>query len=111
MPRVLAVLGEQAALGFALTGMEVLRVRDPAAARLALREAAENAEAGLVIVEEALLGQLEGPERERLLASNRPIFIPIRIDLAWVPEGQAPEDDYVAKLIRHAVGYQLNIQL
>jgi hypothetical protein len=78
MPRVLAVLGEPAALGFALTGMEVLRVRDPAAA---------------------------------LLASNRPIFIPIRIELAWVPEGQALEDDYVAKLIRHAVGYQLNIQL
>jgi vacuolar-type H+-ATPase subunit F/Vma7 len=110
MPRVLAVLGEQAALGFALTGMEVLRVRDPAAARLALREAAENAEAGLD-VEEALLAHLEGPERERLLASNRPIFIPIRIELAWVPEGQALEDDYVAKLIRHAVGYQLNIQL
>jgi vacuolar-type H+-ATPase subunit F/Vma7 len=84
MPRVLAVLGAAAALGFALTGLEVLRVRDPASARLALREAAENAEAGLVIVE-ALLAHLGDLERERLLASNRPIFIPIRIELAWVP--------------------------
>jgi vacuolar-type H+-ATPase subunit F/Vma7 len=111
MPRVLAVLGGEAALGFALTGMEVLRVLDPAAAGPALREAAENAEAGLVIVEEALLTALEPGERERLLASSRPLFIPVRIDLRWVPEGQSPEDDYVAKLIRHAVGYQLNIQL
>ena len=38
-------------------------------------------------------------------------MIPVRMDLRWVPEGQASEDDYVAKLIRHAVGYQLNIQL
>ena len=111
MPRVIAVLGEQAALGFALTGMDVIRVPDPAAARSALREAAESAETGLVIVEEALLEALEAGARERLLASNRPLFIPVRIDLTWVPEGQAPEDDYVAKLIRHAVGYQLNIQL
>jgi vacuolar-type H+-ATPase subunit F/Vma7 len=111
MPRVIAVLGEQAALGFALTGMEVIRVRDPGSARAALREASENAEAGLLIVEEALLAALEAGARERLLAGNRPLCIPVRIDLRWVPEGQAPEDDYVAKLIRHAVGYQLNIQL
>jgi vacuolar-type H+-ATPase subunit F/Vma7 len=111
MPRVLAVLGGEAALGFSLTGMEVLRVRDPGAASPALREAAENPEAGLVIVEEALLAALPPGERERLLASSRPLFIPVRIDLAWVPEGQHPEDDYVARLIRHAVGYQLNIQL
>jgi vacuolar-type H+-ATPase subunit F/Vma7 len=111
MPKVFAVLGEQAALGFALTGMDVIRVRDPEAARAALQEAAANVEAGLVIVEEALLEALEAGARESLLASNRPLFIPVRIDLRWVPEGQAPEDDYVAKLIRHAVGYQLNIQL
>jgi vacuolar-type H+-ATPase subunit F/Vma7 len=111
MPRVLAVLGEQAAQGFALTGMEVLRARDAASARQALKEAAESAEAGLVIVEEALLSALEPGERERLLAANRPLFIPVRVDLRWAPEGRAPEDDYVAKLIRHAVGYQLNIQL
>jgi vacuolar-type H+-ATPase subunit F/Vma7 len=111
MPRVLAVLGSEAALGFSLTGMEVLRVQDPAAARPAIREAVENAEAGLVIVEEALLEALEPGERERLLAGTRPLVIALPIKLRWVPEGRAPEDDYVAKLIRHAVGYQLNIQL
>jgi len=111
MPRVLAVLGSEAALGFALTGMEVLRVAEPGAARRALREAVESAEAGLLIVEEALLAALEPGERERLLASNRPLLVPVRVDLRWAPEGQQAEDDYVAKLIRHAVGYQLNIQL
>jgi vacuolar-type H+-ATPase subunit F/Vma7 len=111
MSKVVAVLGEQAALGFALTGLDVIRVRDPAAARGVLREAVENKEYGLVIVEEALLAALEPARREALLALNAPLVIPVPIDLRWVPEGQAPADDYVAKLVRHAVGYQLNIQL
>jgi vacuolar-type H+-ATPase subunit F/Vma7 len=111
MSKVTAVLGEQAALGFSLTGVDVIRVRDPGSAREALREAAENNAHGLVIVEEALLEGLEAAQREALLGSNAPLVIPIRVDLRWAPEGKAPEDDYVAKLIRHAVGYQLNIQL
>jgi len=111
MSKVVAVLGEQAALGFALTGVEVIRVRDPAAARGVLLEAAENEEHGLVIVEEALLESLDDAGREALLARNVPLVIPVRLDLHWAPEGKGAEDDYVAKLIRRAVGYQLNIQL
>lgn len=110
MPRVVAVLGEQAALGFSLTGMDVIRVRDPAAARGTLIEAAQNPDYGLVIVEEALLDGLEPAQREALLALSSPLVIPVRIDLRWAAEGQAAEDEVVANLIRHAVGYQLNIQ-
>lgn len=110
MPRVVAVLGEQAALGFALTGVEVMRAAGTAGARAALREAAADAENGLVIVEQALFEGLEQPERERLLALVTPLVVPVSIPLAWVPEGQAAKDAHVAELIRHAVGYQLNIQ-
>jgi vacuolar-type H+-ATPase subunit F/Vma7 len=92
MPRVVAVLGEQAALGFALTGVEVMRAAGTAGARAALQEASADAGNGLVIVEQALFDGLEQPE------------------LRWVPEGQAEKDAHVADLVRHAVGYQLNIQ-
>jgi len=111
MPKVVAVLGPEAALGFALTGVEVIRVADPAAARDVLLEAVENREHGLLIVEEALLDGLDAASREALLARNVPLLIPVRLSLRWASEGKAAEDDYVARLIRHAVGYQLNIQL
>ncbi len=111
MPKVVAVLGPEAALGFALTGVEVIRVNDPAAARGVLLEAVENREHGLLIVEEALLDSLDAASREAALARNVPLLIPVRLGLRWASAGQAAEDDYVAKLIRRAVGYQLNIQL
>jgi vacuolar-type H+-ATPase subunit F/Vma7 len=111
MPKVVAVLGAEAALGFALTGVEVIRVPDPAGAADALREAVENREHGLVIVEESLLDSLDAATREAALARNLPLLVPVRLGLRWASEGRAAEDDYVARLIRHAVGYQLNIQL
>lgn len=119
MPKVVAVLGDEAALGFSLTGMDVIRVSSPAAARAVLREVArkcasdagQNREYGLLIVEEALFAALEPAQREALLALEAPLVIPVRIDLRWAPEGQRQADDAVAGLIRHAVGYQLNIQL
>ena len=111
MPKVVAVLGAEAALGFALTGVEVIRVADPAEARGVLLEAVENREHGLVIVEEELLDSLDAASREAVLARNVPLLIPVRLSLRWASEGKAAEDDYVARLIRHAVGYQLNIQL
>jgi vacuolar-type H+-ATPase subunit F/Vma7 len=111
MPKVVAVLGPEAGLGFALTGVEVLRVEDPAAARDVLAEAVENREHALVIVEQALLDGLEASGREALLARNAPLVLPVRLPLRWASAGQETEDDYVARLIRHAVGYQLNIQL
>jgi len=111
MPKVVAVLGPEAALGFALTGVEVIRVPDPAAARDVLLEAVGNREHGLLIVEEALLDSLDSASREALLARNVPLIVPVRLGLRWASEGKLAEDDYVARLIRHAVGYQLNIQL
>ena len=111
MPKAVAVLGAEAALGFGLTGVEVIRVTDRATAPTVLLEAVDNGEHGLVIVEEALLEGLSDADRTALFQRNVPLVIPVRLDLRWASEGKAAEDDYVAKLIRHAVGYQLNIQL
>jgi vacuolar-type H+-ATPase subunit F/Vma7 len=104
-------MSEELAGGFTLTGLEVIKVRDPAMGREALLEAAGNPEYGLLIVVESLLETFEERNREALLARNVPLIIPIPGELRWSGGGEPPADEYVAALIRRAVGYQLNIKL
>ena len=113
MSRVVAILRRELAAGFALTGLEVLRVGEPLAANAkeALRGAMESATCGLVIVDEGLLELLD----ERLRAEVRdcivPLFIPIPGDLVWSDIEAGGEDEHVAELVRRAIGYQLKVQL
>jgi vacuolar-type H+-ATPase subunit F/Vma7 len=111
LPRVAAILPGGLASGFSLIGLEVIRVEDAAAGREALLEAAGKPEYGLLIVEEKLLEALEPRTREELLARNAPLIVSIPGELRWSAGDQEKKDDYVALLIRRAVGYQLNIQL
>ncbi len=111
MPKILGILREEMAAGFALTGLDVIRVREPAEARDALQEALDGREYGLVIVEEGILEGLELRFREMLQGLNVPLVVSVPARLLWRDVEEAPEDDAVAQLIRRAVGYQLNIQL
>lgn len=111
MSRVLGILPEDLAAGFALTGMEVIRVKDAEEGRAALREAVDNQEYGLLIVEENLLASMEEGRSQELLERNRPLIIPISGALHWRDPERSSADDYVAALIRRAVGYQMNIKL
>ncbi len=111
MPKVAAILPAELASGFALTGLEVIPVEDVAAGREALLEAAGKPEYGLLIVEEGLLEAMEPRAREALLARNAPLIVSIPGELRWSAAAPQQGDDYVAALIRRAVGYQLNIQL
>jgi vacuolar-type H+-ATPase subunit F/Vma7 len=111
LSRVLAIMSEELAGGFTLTGLDVIKVRDPARGREALLEAVGNPEYGLLIVEQSLLETFDERNREALLARNVPLIIPIPGELRWSAGEQPPADEYVAALIRRAVGYQLNIKL
>ena len=111
MPKAAAILPGELASGFALTGLEVIPVADAAAGREALLQAIEKPEYGLLIVEEELLEQMEPRVREELAARNAPLIVAIPGELRWSAAARPPGDDYVAALIRRAVGYQLNIQL
>ncbi len=111
MPRAAAILPGDLASGFALTGLEVIPAEDSAAGREALLEAAGKPEYGLLIVEEGVMEALEPRVRDALLARNAPLIISIPGELRWSAAAKSQGDDYVAALIRRAVGYQLNIQL
>ena len=111
MFKVLGILPEDLAAGFALTGLEVIRFKEATAGRAALLEAAENPEYGLLIVEEGLLDSMEEGRRRALLARSRPLVIPVPGMLRWRDTERGAADDYVAALIRRAVGYQMDIKL
>jgi vacuolar-type H+-ATPase subunit F/Vma7 len=109
--KVVCVMSAELALGFSLTGVEVVAAQDPAAALRAVRELMAGQEAGLIVIEERLLQEMEERDREELMGSSVPLVVPISGELAWRDVEELPPDEYVAELIRRAVGYQLNVQL
>ena len=111
MSRVIAVVRPDLGSGFALAGVEVAAAADPAAARSALEGVMAGGAYAMVIVEEELLRGMDEAERRALEASTLPLIIEVPGAMAWREREEAPSDDYIARLIRRAVGYQLNIKL
>ena len=111
MPRVVGVMREETAAGLALTGVDVLPVADVAEFKRTLLSVVESREYGLVIVDEDLLSALDERTRTSIAARSLPLVIPIPSQLRWTDVEAMPPDDYIAMLVRRAVGYQLNIHL
>jgi vacuolar-type H+-ATPase subunit F/Vma7 len=97
--------------GFALTGVEVGKVENTRELRAALAAAVGGTRYGMVVVEQELMAGLDETERAAFSAVNVPMVIEVPGALAWKEAAEAPSEDYVARLIRRAVGYQLNIKL
>jgi vacuolar-type H+-ATPase subunit F/Vma7 len=102
---------EDLGAGFTLAGVEVARAADAAAARRAREAAMRGGAHGVVIVEEELLAGMDEETRAAAAASTLPLVIGVPGEMQWREVEEAPADDYVARLIRRAVGYQLNIRL
>ncbi len=111
MSKALGILREDMAAGFALTGLDVTRVKDAAQAREVLQKAVESREYGLLIVDEGLFAELDARTRESYDKLSVPLVVPVPGTLRWERPGTEAGDDEIAALIRRAVGYQLNIQL
>jgi len=107
---VRAVLAEGLGAGFPLAGVPV-EVAGRSTAKEAILAAASARDCGILIVDEELFGCLAERERESLLQGTVPLLVLLPGDLTW-GEGEAVgTDEYVAALIRRAVGYQLNIRM
>ena len=111
MSRILALVRADFGVGFSLTGIDVGRVADTRELRPALQAAVDGTRYGMVIVEEELMAGLDETERGVFAAVNVPLIIEVPGVLVWKEAAEAPAEDYVARLIRRAVGYQLNIKL
>ncbi len=111
MYKVLAIGGKDLNFGFSLAGLETCRADDSAAAAQALREAAASGEYGIVIIDEALTESFDEKTTELLDSGDLPVVIPVAGQMKWRDAEVIPPDDYIARLVRQAVGYELNIQL
>jgi vacuolar-type H+-ATPase subunit F/Vma7 len=111
LSRILALVRPDFGAGFSLTGIDVGRVADARELREALSAAVDGTRYGMVIVEEELMAGLDEAERAAFGAVSVPLVIEVPGALVWKEAAEAPAEDYVARLIRRAVGYQLNIKL
>ena len=111
MYKVLAIAREDLGAGFALSGIEVSKARDVSAAREALLSAIGSRQYGIVVIDGTFMSEFD--ERTKTIAAecNVPLVISVPGEMRWQDVEKVPRDDYVAQLIRRAVGYQLNIRL
>jgi vacuolar-type H+-ATPase subunit F/Vma7 len=106
---VRAVLGKDLGAGFSLAGVEVEVVTETRSAREAILAACRGRDCGVLVTEEELFASLGEREREALLQRPVPLIVLLPGDMRWGEVTEIAKDDYVAALIRRAVGYQLNI--
>lgn len=108
MARLIVVTDPDTALGFRLAGVEANEVHgaDEAAERLlALLRAKES---GIVLYNEAFRSGLSEKDQAALEDSLTPIFFAVPTALA----GRIGErrEEYLARLLRRTIGYQLKIK-
>jgi vacuolar-type H+-ATPase subunit F/Vma7 len=111
LPRIVGILRADMADGLALTGVDVMPVDDAADFKQTLLEIVDSREYAVAVVDESLLAGLDERTAAALASRVLPLIVPIPGELRWVEEQAMPKDDYIALLIRRAVGYQLNIKV
>ncbi len=111
MFKVLALVHEDVGLGFSLAGVAVTEISDNESALESLRAAISSKEYGVIIVEQSFFDSIDERLQDELLHSTIPLIIPVPVEMVWRDTEKIPQDDVVARLIRQAVGYQLNIQV
>ena|SRR3990172_11457041 len=108
MGSVIAIVDEDTALGFKLAGVEARIADTMEEMERGVKAVLSDREVRVVILDEALFRQL--PERlgKKLEESTAPIFMPIPAVKLW--RGAVRPEEYVARLIRRAIGYQIKIR-
>jgi V/A-type H+-transporting ATPase subunit F len=107
MARVIAVTDPETAMGFRLAGIETLLVQQAEEAPRLLSELVDKKESGVVIFNEDYLKAIPEKLQKRMEDSLKPIFVPIPHIQSW-REGEKKEE-YLARLLRRVIGYQVKI--
>jgi vacuolar-type H+-ATPase subunit F/Vma7 len=108
MGRIVAVLDEETALGFRLSGVEVRKADSESELRERIEVLLNEKEVRIVIVDEAMVRRLPEKLERRLENSTAPLFLPIPTIKVW--RGEVRPEEYAARLIRRAIGYQIKIR-
>jgi vacuolar-type H+-ATPase subunit F/Vma7 len=108
MDSVVALVDEETGLGFRLAGIATRDVDTPGELAEAAGALLSDADARIVLVDETLFRQLPEPLQRRFEANEAPVFVPVPIFRGR--RGAAPPEEYIARLMRRAIGYQIRIR-
>lgn len=108
MARLIVITDPDTALGFRLAGVDVTEVGDREAGADQLLTLLRSKESGIVIYNEEFQSALPGKSRVALEESMAPVFFAIPVAQAQ-RTGEQPEQ-YLARLLRRAIGYQVKIR-
>jgi vacuolar-type H+-ATPase subunit F/Vma7 len=107
MATVTVIGDRKTVVGFRLAGAVTKEAPTLDDARRLLFEAVASGAAGIVLYDEALLAALTDKERRILDACHRPICFPV--PMAERRRAGEREAEYLASVLRAAIGYQLRI--
>lgn len=103
--KVVARRGE--GLGFRLAGAPVEEIAEGEEAER-FRDLVADPSVGVLAVEEKLLERVPEPVLQRIGREGIPVLLPFTLPRRWEEAGRGEE--YVATLIRRAIGYHVKIQ-
>lgn len=108
MARLIVITDPDTALGFRLAGVEATEVADADEAADRLLSLLKSEEPGIVMYNEEYHTALSEHSRVALEESTAPVFFPV----PGRPVGRMgePREEYLARLLRRAIGYQLKIR-
>lgn len=108
MPRVVVLTDYDTGLGFQLAGVEVFKAKSSAEAETGLCNLLLDKDIGIIAVSEDFIEGFSERVRKRIEGGGHPIVFPFPSIKKW--EEAAPAEEYVARLIRRAIGYHLKIR-
>lgn len=108
MARLIVITDPDTALGFLLAGAEVAEVTNTEQATNRLRDILKTKQAGVVVYNEEYRSGLSEHEQALLDESVAPVFFAIPI--ARAQPAREGREEYLARLLRRSIGYQVKIK-
>lgn len=105
MSRLVVIADPETALGFELAGVQVIRADDAERAGAQLDELMRDKSVGVIALSAALMNRLDDTLRRRAELSYEPIVV--TLPTGGPVEGFSTRREYIAELIRHAIGFQI----
>ena len=96
------------AAGFALAGLRTTTADTPDESRAQVRALTSDASLAVLLIEEAVLGELPASEQTVLAGREQPIVVPFTSP-SWVPTPSS-ETALILEILRRAIGYRVRLQ-
>ncbi|MFQ5586182.1 MAG: V-type ATP synthase subunit F [Thermodesulfobacteriota bacterium] len=106
--KIMALLSPGGALGFKMVGIETIEAEGDNDLADFLSDEGGHEEIGVLVVEEKMLAGVPDEIMRRIKRKGVPVIVPIHIPEEWQKVGVT--EDYIANLIKSAIGYRLKIK-